>query len=79
MADAFHDADLVMHLVTRLPVFNKSTLLDLLASIDRSMLNGRQLIDHGKSPLANIANDIVGLTTVPLHAIVILSCRGSNI
>ena len=74
MANAFHDPDLVMHLMPCLSVFDKAAFFNLLAGVDSSMLDGRQLVDHGKSPLADIADNVVGLAAIPLHAVIVLSC-----
>ena len=69
MCEIPHDLHLVVDLLIQDPILHEPPLVQLLCSIDCTMLLRRQLVHRGKGTLPDLPSHIVHGTTRPVHAI----------
>lgn len=78
MSEMLDNFKLVIDLVIKNSILNELAFVKLFYCEDLAIAFGGELVHHCKSSLANIPYNIILISATPLHAIVVLNCRGGE-
>lgn len=73
-----HDLELVIDFVIKNPILDELAFVDLFRSKDLAVSFGGDLEHHSKSSFADIPHNVIMISSIPVHAMVMLDCRGGN-
>lgn len=78
MSEMLDNFELVIDFVIKNSILNELAFVKLFYCKDLAIAFGGELEHHCKSSLANIPYNVILISTTPLHAIVMLDCRGGE-
>lgn len=78
MSEVLDYLELVIDFVIQDSILYKLAFIDLFHGTDLTIPFGSGLEHHCKGSFANIPNDVIVISAIPFHAIVMLDCCGGE-